>query len=212
MGTDRGRCDALPSNRLTRGTAAHPTRAGVRRAFYASYRLISRVNAACIAVAAALVAVIAVLTTWEAITRYFFRQPATWTYPVTAYLLLFTIYLAISYTLQIGGHVSVDFVLEIARPTTRRWLQRVSHLLGMAFVLAFLTQSYRLWIRQATEGQRDISALSLPLAPLTFVLPFGLFLMALTYLHIVIDAFLRPPNEPTLQEREHAGEPDLAVE
>jgi TRAP-type transport system small permease protein len=182
------------------------TQGAALRAFYASYRLVRRINAACMAVASTLVVVIAVLTTWEAITRYFFRQPAMWTYPVTSYVLLFTIYLALAYTLQKGGHVSVDFVLEMAGPTRRRWLQRLSHVLGLAFVLVFFFQSYRLWLRHSMEGQRDISALSLPLAPLSVVVPLGLLLMAVTYVLVLVDSFLHPPDEPTLQEREHAGQ------
>jgi C4-dicarboxylate transporter DctQ subunit len=159
-------------------------------------------NAACIAVACVLIGLIALLTVWEAVTRYFFRQPATWTYPVTSYMLLYSIYLALGFTLQKGGHVSVDFVVEMVSPGVRRWLDRVGHLLGLVFVLAFLVQSVRVTSRQFAEGQRDISALSIPIGPMSAVMPIGLVLLAATYVLVLIDSFLHPPGEATRQELE----------
>jgi TRAP-type C4-dicarboxylate transport system permease small subunit len=184
--------------------AAAPTReaVGARRAFDLVYGVVRRVNAACMAVACVLIGLIALLTVWEAITRYFFRQPATWTYPVASYMLLFSIYLALAFTLQKGGHVSVDFVVEMASPRVRRWLDRLGHCLGLAFVLVFLVQSVRVTSRQLSEGQRDISALSLPIGPISAVVPVGLTLLALTYLLVLIDSFLHPHGEPTRQEIE----------
>lgn len=184
--------------------AAAPTRqaVGARRAFDRVYGIVRRLNAACMAVACVLIGLIALLTVWEAVTRYFLRQPATWTYPVASYMLLFSIYLALGYTLQKGGHVSVDFVVEMASPRVRLWLDRLGHLLGLAFVLAFLVQSVRVTTRQLSEGQRDISALSLPIGPISAVVPVGLTLLALTYLLVLIDSFLHPLGEPTRQEME----------
>jgi TRAP-type C4-dicarboxylate transport system permease small subunit len=175
------------------------------RGFYRLYRAVRRINSVCVGASCVMIALIAVLTVWEAITRYFFRQPATWTYPVTSYLLLYSIYLAVAYTLQRGGHVSVDFVLELLSGPPRRWLQRLGHALGLAFTLVLLYQSQRLFVRHATEGQRDISSLSLPLAPISAMLVMGLILMALTYILVLIDSFLCPASELTLQERELAA-------
>jgi TRAP-type C4-dicarboxylate transport system permease small subunit len=188
VGPDGGRHDAL--RRLT------------LRGFDLVYSTVRRLNAACMAVACVLIGLIALLTVWEAVTRYFFRQPATWTYPVTSYMLLFSIYLALGFTLQKGGHVSVDFVVEMASPRVRRWLDRLGHVLGLAFVLAFLVESVRVTSRQLTEGQRDISALSVPIGPISAVVPIGLTLLSLTYVLVLIDSFLHPAGEATRQELE----------
>jgi C4-dicarboxylate transporter DctQ subunit len=188
----------------TSQAAAAPSReaVGARRAFDLVYGIVRRLNGACMALACVLIGFIALLTVWEAITRYFFRQPATWTYPVASYMLLFSIYLALGFTLQKGGHVSVDFVVEMASPRVRRWLDRLGHVLGLAFVLVFLVQSIRVTSRQLAEGQRDISALSIPIGPISAVVPVGLTLLALTYLLVLIDSFLHPLGEATHQEVE----------
>jgi TRAP-type C4-dicarboxylate transport system permease small subunit len=184
--------------------AAAPARAGLsaRRLFDRTYDVVRRLNAVCIAIACVLIGLIALLTVWEAATRYFLRQPATWTYPVTSYMLLFSIYLALGFTLQKGGHVSVDVMVEMASPGVRRWLDRLGHVLGLSFVLVVLVQSVRITTRQLAEGQRDISALSLPIGPISVAVPIGLGLLALTYVLVLIDSFLHAPDEPTRQEIE----------
>ncbi|MBI4492043.1 MAG: TRAP transporter small permease [Chloroflexi bacterium] len=175
------------------------------RTFYAVYHLVQRLNRLAVGLASLLIVLIIVFTDWEAFTRYFLRSPAMWTYPVSSYLLLYSIYLAMAYTLQKGGHVGVEFVVEALPRGARRWLERLGHALGLAFTLIFLHQSYRLFLRQSTEGQRDISNLSTPLGLVSFALPLGLSLMAVTYVLVLVDSFLRPPGQTTLQEQERAG-------
>jgi TRAP-type C4-dicarboxylate transport system permease small subunit len=52
------------------------------------------------------------------------------------------------------------------------------------------------------EGQRDISALGIPMGPISAALPIGLTLLALTYVFVLIDSFVRRPGEATRQELE----------
>lgn len=170
--------------------------------FYTAYMAVRRVNAACIAAASLMIALIAVFTMWEAVTRYFFRQPAMWTYPVASYLLLYSIYLGLAFAIQRGSHVGVDFVLEVLSETPRRWLERIGHILGCTFIIVLLVQCWKLWMRQVREGQKDISALSFPLAPVSIVMVAGLALMAITYLFVIADSFLKRPDEPTVQSEE----------
>ncbi len=171
------------------------------RWFYACYRVVQKVNSACLAVACVIIVLMAVLTLWEVITRYFFRQPAMWTFPITSYMLLYSIMLAAAYTLQNGGHVSVEVVVELLPAGPRRWLERLAHLLGLVFILIFLYQSTRHTLRVLQEGTKDISTLSVPLWIPSSVMTFGLALMAITYVFILVDSFVetqgRQPPEGT---------------
>lgn len=173
--------------------------------FYSVYRVVRRVNTVAVYMSCAAVVLMMVFTDWEVITRYFVRNPATWTYPVTSYLLLYCIYLALAYALQRGGHVSVEFLVEMVPPRVRRWLERIGHVLGLVFTLVLLYQSYRLFSRHLAEGQRDISTISAPLYMVSFALPLGLALMTVTYVLVLIDSFVRQPGEPTWQEQEKSG-------
>ncbi len=180
-------------------------------AFYQAYAVLRRINGLCVALACLMIAFMALFTLWEALTRYFFRQPAMWTYPIVSYMLLYSIYLAVAYTLQRGRHVSVDFIVELVPPRPRRIMERLGHALGLTFTVVFLLQSWRLFVRHASEGERDISTLSLPLAAASLVLVVGMGLMGLTYVFVLIDSFLKGPGESTVQdeERAHVGMPTL---
>src|SRR5947209_16350201 len=123
------------------------------RLFYAAYAGIRRVNAACIAVASITIGLMAVFTFWEAITRYFFRQPAMWTYPIVSYMLLYGIYLGVAYALQRGSHVGVDFVLEILSERPRRWRASIRHVLRAVLGLSFLSEVWRSLVGQARDAQ-----------------------------------------------------------
>jgi len=83
-------------------------------------------------------------------------------------------------------------VVEMLPSRCRAPCERVQDCLGLAFVLLFFWESWRIARRAIVEGQRDISTLNMPLSVITIILPVGLGLMALTYLCMIIDGFLRP--------------------
>lgn len=170
--------------------------------FHTAYRAIQRINSALVAVSYILIGLITVLTLWEVITRYFFRQPATWTFPITSYMLLYSIMFAAAYTLQRGGHVRVEVLVEILPQPVRRAVERVAHVLGAVFVLVLVVQSTRHSLRLIQEGDRDISTLSVPLWIPSVGMTLGVFMLAVTYVVVVVDAFSRAPEEPTVQEQQ----------
>lgn len=165
---------------------------GLRAGFYAAYGGVKKLNFALLVVASAAIMGINVFTIWEVFTRYALKDPATWTYPVTSYLLLYTIYLATAYTLQHGGHVRVEIVVEQLPRRLRTVTERLAHLLGLAFILIFLWQGWRLADRAIRDGERDISMLAVPLSLTTIAIPIGLAVMAITYLFMIVESFLSP--------------------
>lgn len=171
--------------------------AAFREGFSAAYSIVKRVNFVLLVLAAAAIFAMNFFTIWEVYTRYALRDPATWTYPVTSYLLLYTIYLATAFTLYQGGHVRVEIVVESLPQKLRILTERLAHLLGLAFILIFLWQGWRLADRAIRDGERDISMLAVPLSITTIAIPIGLAMMAITYLFIIIESFLGPaPAEP----------------
>jgi len=169
-----------------------PIAEALRGGFYRTYDRIGRLNYFLVWAASVAIVVITLLTLVEVFTRYVLRDPATWTLPLSSYFLLYVIYLAAAYTLQRGGHVGMEFVVETLPSRCRAQCERVQDCLGLAFVLLFFWESWRIARRAIVEGQRDISTLSIPLSVTTIILPVGLGLMALTYLCMIIDSFLRP--------------------
>lgn len=174
-------------------------------AFYAAYDRVRWLNRGAAAISCLLIVLMVLLTDWGTITRYFLRSPATWTYPITTYLLLYSTYLALAHTLQKAGHVRVEFLVELLPPAGRLWADRLGHVLGTGVTAVLLSEAWRLFTRHLREGQRDISMLSTPLWLLTGGLVLGLALMLLTYAFVLVDSFLTPPGSLTIQEREGQG-------
>ncbi len=186
-------------------SAAFPSRRRGGETFYAAYAVVRRLNDVAVGVACAMIVAMVVLTDWGTITRYFLRDPATWAYPVTTYLLLYSTYLALAYTLQKGGHVRVEFLVEMLPPRLQGWMDRLGHLLGVVCTAVLLAQTWRLFTRHLTEGERDISMLSTPLWIVSGGLVLGLGTMLITYVFVMVDSWLTPLGTTTIQGRERMG-------
>ena len=161
---------------------------------WAWLRWVDRVNGVLVKVASVLVLCILVLTLGEVVTRYVFHDPSTWTLPAAAYLLLYVVYLGTAHTLQVDGHVRVEFVLELLPPRWRRALDILSECLGFVFVVVFGYLTVRLVEITVVQGQYDETTLHIPLVLANIVMPFGVLFMAIAYIPRIARYFL--PDDP----------------
>jgi TRAP-type C4-dicarboxylate transport system permease small subunit len=84
--------------------------------------------------AAATLAIMVCVQTYNVILRYFFKAPVAWTYPfITNYLLEALFFLAISWTLRTGGHIQLDLFSQHFNKATSRAAGLLSN--GIAFTL-----------------------------------------------------------------------------
>lgn len=125
--------------------------------------------------------IIAMLT--EVISRYVFDAPTLWAYE-TAYMLTGSFFLmGIGYTLQVGGHVKVDFLTDILPGRANL----IIYIIGYAFTGVFviwstwgLTESFlETYKTGETTGE---SAWNPVLWPFRAMAAFGFFVFALQIL------------------------------
>ena len=74
---------------------------------------------------------------YEVVARYFFDAPTTWSSDATYFLCSLALVLALAYTWQVGGHVSVDMILVKFSVKVQAFLN-VFFLLTMFFLCWFL--------------------------------------------------------------------------
>jgi TRAP-type mannitol/chloroaromatic compound transport system permease small subunit len=88
-----------------------------------------------VALAVSLIVIPLVLAmVYEVVSRYVFAAPTYWAFEVS-YMMMGTIFLfGIAYALQIGQHVSVDFINFAISDGVRRTIRVVSHILLLAMV------------------------------------------------------------------------------
>lgn len=133
-----------------------------------------------------IVLVIMILTSYGVFVRYVLGKPDLWSFPVSAYLLCFVVFLAAAPALQNGVHVRVDFLA--------RWLPRpigtgvrlFGELATVGFLLLFSWQAWVVFDRSLQRGYIDESTLGWPLAIVQWVIPFGGILMLITQVLLML--------------------------
>ena len=69
-----------------------------------------------------LLALCALIVTYDVVARYVFRAPSMWVFEISALLTLVAVFFTVSYGLKEGSHVSVQVLTRLLPPRTRSLL------------------------------------------------------------------------------------------
>lgn len=132
------------------------------------------------------------LTVFEAIARYVFNSPTSWTTNLSTWILVWFAFMASAYSFQSHGHVVVDMFKDMAdKHTKSRTLRRVMSVIGYIIAIGFVAALFyggvyrsgkALALRQMTATLHPI-----PMICLTAAVVCGSAMMLLTLVCIVID-------------------------
>lgn len=114
-----------------------------------------------------------------------------WSFDLTAYGLLFVVFLAASYTLERDGHIRIDFLLVRLGPRARRRAEIAAEALSVLFILVLLWATTRETAIAVREGWVSPSFYAIPLRHIYWIMPVGTALMLLTAI-ARLHALLRP--------------------
>lgn len=132
----------------------------------------------------------------EKLTDFFFdigdillnmAQAMTWSNALTKALFAWLIFFGIAYGVRIGGHIGVDALVKLARPS----LQRVIGLIACLTCLAYsglLTVASLEWITtlaNANIGADDLGQYGIKQWHIGLIVPFGFAMVFLRYLQIL---------------------------
>jgi TRAP-type C4-dicarboxylate transport system permease small subunit len=142
-------------------------------------RALAIVNTWC-AWAAGLILLMSLAAVLYAITvRYLFSVGATWAFDFTSYGLLFVVFLAAPRTLQVDGHVRIDFLLARLKEKAKRLTEVVAWILSIAFLLMLLWAVSRKTAQSIEGDWVSPSMHEIPLRYVYWVMPAGTALMLL---------------------------------
>jgi TRAP-type C4-dicarboxylate transport system permease small subunit len=121
------------------------------------------------------------ITVVDVVMRYGFNSPLAFAYDlITQYLLVAAFFLALSYTLRVGGHMNVDMLLVAIRSErARAALRLTADALSIAFFLALLYAGYVTAQDSWSRGERLVGALPLPVWISQAFVPLGVALLLL---------------------------------
>ena len=136
------------------------------------------------------------LSVFEAVSRYFFHHPTSWSLTITQYILLYLVFFASPYAFQECGHVAIDIARSAAdkiEPTgrLRKCMAVFGYIAAMVFI-AFLFKA--VWAALMTALQHNKMTLSIPIVPMWVLyvpMLIGLALMAITIIFMILDILSR---------------------
>ena len=92
---------------------------------------------------------IVLLISWDVTMRSFFDRPQLFVDEVASFLEVLVIFGGAAYTFRAGGHVRVDLITGLARPSARAWLRVATLTLGVAFLAVVI------WVTTQPASRRS---------------------------------------------------------
>lgn len=149
-------------------------------------RFVDNLSRACGVLSALLLSFAMVVVCQMILMRYVFRAATIWQTEAVVFSATAAIFMGAPYVLLTKGHVGVDFIQMLVKPRTRRWMDRVGAVCGLAFCV-IMSVAVGIHLYEALEGGwTTASVAAIPLwMPLSPVL-FGFVLLCLQYVVEII--------------------------
>jgi len=97
-----------------------------------------------------------VMIGYDVLMRHIFDDPTIWADEVSCYLLVGITFLGAAYTLSMGAHVRIETFTDRLGPKTKRYLEYITDVLSLAFLVLFTWQAY--WLVKDSWVNVQISA------------------------------------------------------
>jgi TRAP-type C4-dicarboxylate transport system permease small subunit len=124
---------------------------------------------------------------FEVIMRYAFNKPTFWALDTSQILLVFTVYMALAYTLKEDGHIGVDVIKLYLEKKKLTVLEISTSTASLIFCLVFAYLSWDLAWRSHSIGRTTTGLLVIPLFIPQMSLFIGSCLFSLQFLVKIYD-------------------------
>ncbi|RJR33111.1 MAG: TRAP transporter small permease subunit [Desulfobacteraceae bacterium] len=150
-------------------------------------RIVDRLENIYTYVAAFTLALMSVLICLDAVCRYVLGYPITGVLEITEeYLMVCTVFLALSYTLTQGGHVRVVILTQFLPSKFNRVSSRFLNVVALGYCLLILITGIQMFIDDFVNHCLSRSSLEYPLAPARFILVAGVGLLCFRIVQIIV--------------------------
>ena len=130
---------------------------------------------------ATLVLVLMFLVTADIIGRYVINKPVPMTYEVGSFLMVFIVFLGVSYTQRMKAHIRVEFLTLRLPPRLRTCLDLLALTLGLLLYGAIFYQGMQWSYTSFQVGDYVAGLVNLPRWPSQFAVPLGALLLSLQF-------------------------------
>ena len=141
---------------------------------------------------------------YEAVMRYLFTAPTTWSFEVNGFLMVYLALLSATDTQRVNEHISIGFMQDKLPPTGRQIVQRLIALAGLVFCAVMVWRGGLMTAQAWQYNERVSSSLSTPMALPYALLPIGFGLLGLQFLLELLAG-------PAARQSDPQGEPTSVV-
>ena len=113
--------------------------------------------------------------------RYLFTQTTIWLTQVTEYALLWIVFLATTWLLREGGHITTDIIYAHLKEKTRNTLDGLMSIIGgLTSGILFILGNIHLW-DCLVNGVTDVRAVTVPKWIVFMIIPLGSLLLTIQF-------------------------------
>ena len=143
--------------------------------------LFTKLLSALAAFSAACILFVTLSICYEVLGRYFFGRPLMWTVEISEYLQIYFVFLSAAWVLRQRGHVTLDIVVGLLGPASRKACTVASDVLGIIVTLVLSVFSGIMTYEQMVLGIPVIKALEVPKWMVIMPIPLGMALLAVEF-------------------------------
>jgi C4-dicarboxylate transporter, DctQ subunit len=113
--------------------------------------------------------------------RYFFKLTTIWIMQTTEYALLWIVFLATTWLLREGGHITTDIIYSHLSNKTRVYLDAVMFIIGGLACAVMLYFGITYLYECVTCNVTDVRAVTVPKSSVFVIIPVGSFLLTIQF-------------------------------
>ncbi|MFC1532188.1 TRAP transporter large permease subunit [Thermodesulfobacteriota bacterium] len=115
-----------------------------------------------------LIAICALVVTYDVVARYLFRSPTSWAFETSILIMLMAVFLTVSYGLKEGAHVRVEVVFRMLPEGARKIFEIISSIFVLFYAVIFSRHGLIMVIKSVTRSE-STDFLGLPVWPVKAV-------------------------------------------
>ncbi len=113
--------------------------------------------------------------------RYFFKQTTIWIMQTTEYALLWIVFLATTWLLREGGHITTDIIYVHLDDKTKAYLDAIMFFIGGLACMVMLYFGITYMYECITCNVTDVRAVTVPKSAVFVIIPIGSFLLTIQF-------------------------------
>jgi TRAP-type C4-dicarboxylate transport system permease small subunit len=113
--------------------------------------------------------------------RYFFKQTTIWIMQTTEYALLWIVFLATTWLLREGGHITTDIIYTHLSGKAKACLDAVMFVMGGFACIIMLYFGITYMYECITCNVTDVRAITVPKSTVFVIIPIGSFLLTVQF-------------------------------